>query len=371
MRRSLVIAPVALGLAACAGILGLRSDGRRPFPHRAHVLAGTSCVKCHPGADTAGDDAPLHFPDDASCLECHSKPHDRRSCLGCHGGPWTAVDAMQAREHLRFDHRRHQDTTRGNCVRCHAGIQEPGQLLRPAMAVCLKCHEHEGDFQVRACKRCHVDLAEENTPPASHLVHGGDFIRTHGARAASSADLCSTCHAERFCAGCHGVDVPALPARIAFDSPGQASVHRAGLRLAARDRGEGAAGHLLVLSSTGGLSRLPHRPPGGAGRRRGRRAGQPAPARLGRAEPERERARAGRAPRSGRLRRLSWRRRRGAVRLLPPGGRRRRQHPSARLVQPTGHGRVAVQALPRERTVNRPGACAWVAVRVQPDREAP
>lgn len=231
MRRAAIralLAAAALGLVACAGILGLRSAGRRPFPHRAHVLAGNNCVECHRGAESARDRGPLHLPDDASCRRCHPKPHDNGPCLGCHGGEWTALDAMQAREHLRFDHARHRAPTGGNCVRCHAGIQEAGQRLRPAMAVCLKCHEHTDDFRVRDCDRCHVDLAEERTPPASHLVHDGDFARTHGSRAGSAADLCATCHTERFCASCHGVEVPALPARLAFDAPGQGSVHRAG-----------------------------------------------------------------------------------------------------------------------------------------------
>ncbi|HRC58781.1 MAG TPA: hypothetical protein PKU97_22815, partial [Kofleriaceae bacterium] len=40
--------PLLLGLAACASVLGLRRDsGNTPFPHRAHVLAGVSCVRCH------------------------------------------------------------------------------------------------------------------------------------------------------------------------------------------------------------------------------------------------------------------------------------------------------------------------------------
>jgi hypothetical protein len=228
MKLVVVAATAAVGLAACAGILGLRSPGRQGFPHRAHVLAGASCVQCHRGAERAGDDGPLHLPDDRSCKGCHARPHEQGSCLACHSGEWTALDAVQAREHLRFDHARHVGPSRGNCVRCHAGIQQPGEKLRPAMPVCLACHEHEGDFQARACDRCHVDLADERTPPASHLVHDADFARTHGAQAGSSADLCSTCHAERFCASCHGVDVPALPAALAFDAPGRASVHRAG-----------------------------------------------------------------------------------------------------------------------------------------------
>jgi hypothetical protein len=225
--RALLLAALA-AIAACAQILGLKPAGRRPFPHRAHVLAGASCATCHPGAAQAGDRGPLHIPDDASCLTCHQKPHDERSCLGCHGGEWTALGAMQAKDHLRFDHATHQGPSRGNCVRCHAGIQEAGQMLRPAMAVCVKCHEHEGELASRACDRCHVDLAEEARPPESHVVHEGDFLREHGARAASAADLCASCHSERFCASCHGVKVPALPARLAFDAPEQASVHRAG-----------------------------------------------------------------------------------------------------------------------------------------------
>jgi hypothetical protein len=239
VKRLLLGALAALALAACAQILGFKPAGRKPFPHRAHVLAGESCQRCHPGVERAGDRGPLHLPDDASCLTCHAKPHDQRSCLGCHGGEWTAMDAMQAREHLVFDHARHQEVTRGNCVRCHAGIQEPGQMLRPAMSVCLKCHEHEGDFQARACDRCHVDLAAEARPPESHLVHDGDFLREHAVRAASAGDLCATCHSERFCSSCHGVEVPALPSRLAFDDPGRASVHRAGF--AARHSIEAAA----------------------------------------------------------------------------------------------------------------------------------
>ncbi len=79
-------AALAVGAVACARILGFRAAGRRPFEHRAHSLAGVSCVTCHPGIMTAGDDGPLHLPDDASCLGCHTPPHDRdhdrrRSCL--------------------------------------------------------------------------------------------------------------------------------------------------------------------------------------------------------------------------------------------------------------------------------------------------
>jgi hypothetical protein len=66
--------------------------------------------------------------------------------------------------------------------------------------------------------------------PSSHVVHEGDWLREHGARAASTRDLCSTCHAERYCAGCHGKTVAALPEKQFFDDPLREGVHRAGFR---------------------------------------------------------------------------------------------------------------------------------------------
>jgi hypothetical protein len=219
------------GVAACAGILGFKSAERRPFEHRAHVLQGIPCVDCHAGVETAGETGSLHLPDSKSCLKCHEKPHDTRACLGCHGAPFTASDLMQAREHLRFTHAGHSALTEGGkCVKCHGGIAREGEQLRPPMATCLGCHEHRDQFKTRDCNACHVDLPAELTQPSSHLVHDGDFLREHGARAPSAADLCATCHRESFCADCHGATVPALASRFSFDDPMRAGMHRAGFR---------------------------------------------------------------------------------------------------------------------------------------------
>ena len=69
--RRIAIAIVAIGFAACAGVLGLTRDSSQPFPHRAHVIAGVSCVKCHAGIDK-DDGRSLHIPDDATCTTCHA-----------------------------------------------------------------------------------------------------------------------------------------------------------------------------------------------------------------------------------------------------------------------------------------------------------
>lgn len=229
MRRHALAAAAAVLLAACAGILGLRPPSTRGiFPHRAHVVAGVTCTDCHAGVQRAGDEGPLHLPGDDSCLSCHKQPHDPNPCLGCHGDKFTALDTAQARDHLRFSHARHDATTSGNCARCHVGVKVADQKIRPPMAVCMRCHEHEESFRDRTCDACHVDLAEEGTLPESHMAHDGDFLREHGTRAASAGDLCQSCHRETFCASCHGASVPALPARLEFDDPSRASVHRAG-----------------------------------------------------------------------------------------------------------------------------------------------
>jgi hypothetical protein len=226
--RTRLLVAATLALAACAGLLGLRRPGGHAFEHRAHVTRGVSCLDCHRGVDRAGETGPLHLPVDADCLACHARPHDTRSCLGCHGTAWTAHDLVQAREHLRFSHDEHVAELKGNCVRCHVDVREEGAPLRARMATCLGCHEHQDEWRTRDCGGCHVDLEREGSTPASHIVHEGDFLREHGVRAAAESDLCQSCHAERFCASCHGASAPALPARLAFDDPGTASVHRAG-----------------------------------------------------------------------------------------------------------------------------------------------
>ncbi len=229
--RLTLIMLLAVSLAACAGLLGIRHESTsRPFEHRAHILKGINCVECHVGVDAAGEGGSLHFPTDATCRGCHQKPHDERSCQGCHGEPYVRQAVELARSQLRFTHSRHMLAAKGDCVHCHVGVTEtrPDAVL-PKMATCFGCHQHRDEWTLRNCDGCHVDLTAENTPPDDHVVHDGDWIREHGTRAAGAPDLCATCHSERECASCHGVGtVPGLPARLAFDDVRLPGLHRAG-----------------------------------------------------------------------------------------------------------------------------------------------
>jgi hypothetical protein len=243
-------APLAIGcvvLAACAGILGFKKPNLELFPHRAHVVAGVSCLRCHANV---GDKQPLHLPDDATCTSCHTKPHDTRSCATCHSSPTNVAQILEARDHLKFDHGRHLKRTTGNCMRCHDNVANGDARMRPSMATCFKCHEGESGRDGRKCDACHRDLAAEGTLPMTHLAHDGDWLHEHGKRAASSGELCESCHTQSYCAGCHGVNAPSLPSSRKLADPFQASLHRAGF----------AARHSLEARSDPGACATCHQP---------------------------------------------------------------------------------------------------------------
>ncbi len=273
--RLAVLLVLSLCLAACAGILGIKPrDARHPFEHRVHSSAGIDCLACHAGVGRATDDGPLHLPESETCITCHARPHDPRPCATCHGQAHTREEVRLARKHLRFAHDRHVAKLGGQCVPCHAAAGSADQpTLRPPMAQCLGCHTHKDQWKTRECDGCHVDLPAELARPSSHVFHEGDFIREHGVRAASSRDLCATCHGEGFCASCHGVTVAALPWKLAFDRPRLTGLHRAGFfgRHAEESRanpglcaschdGERFCLDCHAKRSTGVLARSPHPP---------------------------------------------------------------------------------------------------------------
>lgn len=241
---SVIVLPMALLLGACAAMLGIKpSSGQISFAHRAHSNRGITCLQCHAGIGSAGDEGPLHLPSAATCTGCHQRPHDTRDCSTCHGVRHTRERAALAREHLRFSHAQHVPTLGGQCVPCHAAAGAVDQdQLRPPMAQCFTCHAHKDQWQSNRCDACHVDLPREAVKPASHVVHDGDFVREHGIRAASAKDLCATCHEEPFCLKCHGVSVAALPWRLSFDRPTLTGLHRAGFRSRHADEARAAPG---------------------------------------------------------------------------------------------------------------------------------
>ena len=181
---------VSILLAACAGVLGVRRAPSHPFEHRAHVSKGINCLTCHTGVMSSEDDGRLHLPSTEDCVKCHKKPHDSRTCGNSprrrlragfcgHGAQASAVRSPNA-------HARGKGRLRALPRRDWA---ERPETIRPKMASCFGCHQHENQWAVRDCDGCHVDMRGEVTPPSSHVVHDGDWMREHGVRAASARDL--------------------------------------------------------------------------------------------------------------------------------------------------------------------------------------
>ena len=276
---------------------------------------GINCVVCHAGVEHTGDTGPLHLPSDAQCRGCHAKPHNEGSCRGCHGEASMREEAELAREHLRFEHDKHDPVVHGDCVRCHSAVAESRpQTLLPKMAVCFSCHEHQDQWNLRNCDSCHIDLAAEDTPPASHLVHDGDWIREHGVRAGSERDLCSSCHSETSCAKCHGVGtVPTLAREDGVRRRAPRGPAPGGFPIAARARGARRPGLCTTCHSESSCVEChtaSHVSPRGDD-------AKPPPRRVGERGARRRRARDPGADRSRVLRRLPRRRGRAALRRLP------------------------------------------------------
>jgi hypothetical protein len=245
IRRLLPLLPLVAALA-CAGILGIRSGTSQPFPHRAHVLQGVTCVQCHRQVTKSQAHDALDLPDTRACTSCHAQPHDTRPCGQCHGRAEDRHAARAAKRHLSFDHAGHVQAAEGRCVRCHDAVGRGDGPLRPAMAACLSCHEHRDEWPERRCDGCHRDMEGELARPESHVVHGPDFMRAHGVDAATARDLCATCHAESMCASCHGATTAALPSTLRFDRPARADMHAFGF--AARHALEARADPALCVT---------------------------------------------------------------------------------------------------------------------------
>jgi len=242
--QSVALFVVLLGTGACAGILGFKpEDKTHPFEHDAHTREGIHCVRCHSGIQLAGDTGALHLPSNASCVTCHEKPHDTRACDSCHGLPYTRASAVRARDVLRFSHADHAGKTGADCVRCHSDAGSGAAIMRPKMATCLECHQHDREMNARDCDGCHVDLTTEGTMPDDHLIHSPDFAKDHAAAAQSSGELCTSCHQESFCVSCHAGDrMPRTPAKLHFDDVKGAGLHRAGFLAKHGDESKNAPG---------------------------------------------------------------------------------------------------------------------------------
>lgn len=212
--RTLVVAAAAIAAGCTAKGTAPKNAENPPyvFPHAPHVENDVACTLCHPGLDDAGklDPKVRHVkldPKAKACADCHEAADLAK----------ITVPKRQKEYTLTFSHQDHlfQIEAKNKCVVCHQRLPEKGDADAPAppMSACTGCHNHEQDFAEARCSPCHVDLKRYPLKPVSEFAHKGDFKKTHGALARTSANACATCHDQTFCADCHSpATTPAGPA---------------------------------------------------------------------------------------------------------------------------------------------------------------
>jgi len=206
MNRHLLVAVAAAFLAACAAKdtkPAAKADPPYVFPHSPHVENDVDCKACHAAIvrDTRLEARVRH-------VSLPKKNSD--TCSGCHDDKdfkakiKLAIPARTRPFDVRFNHAAHLAKQGVSCTTCHKALPEAGQVqpARVPMEACTGCHNHQADFKAGRCTPCHVDLKRYEKPMAA-FQHAGDFLRTHGALARSSAESCAACHEQTFCADCH------------------------------------------------------------------------------------------------------------------------------------------------------------------------
>jgi hypothetical protein len=211
--RTLLVAAVALAAGCTAKGTASKAEAPAPaymFPHSPHVENDVNCLECHKGIETASklDPAARHV---------RLTPKASKVCGDCHGEEILKIQAPMRTQTfaLNFDHVAHLPRVQGKCITCHQRLPEKGDEEAPAppMAACTGCHNHRKDFAEARCAACHVDLRKFPLKPVSELTHSGDFKRSHGALARTSAAACANCHDQTHCADCHSpATTPAAPA---------------------------------------------------------------------------------------------------------------------------------------------------------------
>lgn len=193
------------------------------FPHRSH--ADLDCTDCHASVAESTTAAASVRPKMEECFECH----DQEDCTQCHtseedpSASWAPTSAFE----IRFNHAAHVARPGISCATCHAAAPESTKVedgLNPEMAVCTTCHKAQLDRL--NCQYCHERLPDLGKPSIGEAVHTAGFYRLHGAWATGSAQLCTQCHEQSYCADCHAKTAPLRPSVKLPDRVDRNFIHR-------------------------------------------------------------------------------------------------------------------------------------------------
>ena len=206
------------GLALFALVAGCSQSAQRPtpvepprdqirVPHAVHAKAQVKCIACHEGVfdETELGTAPEALPAEDTCLQCHREQKEKGNCGYCHTDVAHAAKPVLGAGSVLMNHAKHIERVKEDCAACHKSLPEPfaAAVPPPTMSDCLGCHEHEKEYAQVQCLGCHPTLNRVALKPLSDFSHQGNYIARHGADARSSAENCSQCHDQTYCAECH------------------------------------------------------------------------------------------------------------------------------------------------------------------------
>jgi hypothetical protein len=78
------------------------------------------------------------------------------------------------------------------------------------------------------CSECHTnDVSKGALKPYASFDHTPAFVKDHRFQANQDSGTCASCHAQSFCADCHGGKVAMKPATRLSDRPDRMAPHRA------------------------------------------------------------------------------------------------------------------------------------------------
>jgi Cytochrome c7 and related cytochrome c len=208
------------------------------FNHTLHVKKfKQTCKVCHVGAYSSTEASDRLMPEPAkTCDNCHDVDHsnlksvqagedENGQCDYCHLGEGAGKGGRVTKmviptPNLRMNHKAHLDRNI-QCAQCHGMIENLELATReqlPRMAGCFTCHAKPAPSRGEArgdCINCH--LTQPNglmrtsfstgllQPPLwlHGAAHTPDWISRHKFVAGGNSQLCSSCHTNEHCTGCH------------------------------------------------------------------------------------------------------------------------------------------------------------------------
>jgi len=202
-----LIASAALGLTACASLIGVFVDRRDEIkaPHDRHKKAEVDCATCH---ETIFDSTALttvDLPKEKVCFGCHKEQKAKGDCGFCHTRPEKPMTFASIDRELKLNHTAHIERVKEDCTQCHQTLPNPVRTegMAPKMAGCLGCHEHQEDWNAGRCETCHLDLSRYPLKPVAAFSHQTNWLQNHHFEAVAAPDKCATCHEQSFCSECH------------------------------------------------------------------------------------------------------------------------------------------------------------------------